>query len=232
MTQYGLRMDMDCLSCSHRKAGKSLFSCLGDGDVARIDDNRMSRTFEAGQTLFLQGDQPTGIYCLKGGLVKLESFSRNGGAQLLRLARPGEPLGYRAHLSQDEHKYRATALTKVRVCALPESFLQELRADVPAFSQALIGKLAKDLQQAEERWLGLMQKNSEQRVAEILLEFHRADEGWPSRKDMAHLVDMAPETFTRILARFESRDWVFRTRRKLKILQTTQLEKLLVLDGA
>ena len=220
-------MDMNCQSCLHRRQGKGLFSCLSCDAIDRVDENRIGRNFKAGQTLFLEGDEPFGIYCLQSGLVKLEAFSPDGGAQLLRLARPGEPLGYRAHLSRAPQQYRATALTNVHVCAIPEKFLQELRQEEASFSQSLIQKLAQDLQQAEHRWLGLLQKTSEQRVADILLEFYRAEEGWPSRKDMAQLVDMAPETFTRVLARFEKREWVFRTRTKLKLLQPQQLEKLL-----
>jgi CRP/FNR family transcriptional regulator, polysaccharide utilization system transcription regulator len=217
---------MDCQSCSHRKAGKSLFSCLSCSEVEEVENHRSSRSFQAGQVLFHQGDPHFGIYCLNSGLVKLESFSSEGGAQLLRLARPGEPLGYRAYLSRGRQRYRATAVTSVSVCALSSDYLHTLQKDVPTFSQSLIEKLSHDLEHAECRWLGLMQKNSEQRVAQILLEFQSAGEGWPPRKDMAHLVDMTPETFTRILARFEQRGWLERTRQKIELLQLEQLEKL------
>ena len=218
---------MDCRTCQNRLAGKSLFSCLDGLQVKALECHRSERRFFPGQVLFHQDDEPFGIYCLGAGLVKLEAYSPEGDAQLLRLARPGEPLGYRAYLSGGPQKYRATALTTVTVCVIPTSYLQELTVQAPEFSQSLIRKLTTDLEHAESRWLGLMQKNSEQRVAEVLLEFHHAGEGWPPRKDMAHLVDIAPETFTRILARFEKRGWVFRTRKKLELLQPVQLEKLL-----
>ena len=203
-----------------------MFSCLSASEAKELDQQRSSRKFYAGQVLFHQGDPKFGIYCLRSGLVKLESFSGDGGAQLLRLARPGEPLGYRSYVSKGTQQYRATALTTVSVCALGECYLQKMQHDIPAFSTSLIEKLSKDLKQAEYRWLGLMQKNSEQRVAEILLEFHRAQEGWPARKDMAHLVDIAPETFTRVLAKFEKRGWLKRSRKKIELLQTEMLEKL------
>lgn len=219
---------MDCRSCSHRKAGKSLFSCLSCQDIEELETHRSDRTFYAGQVLFHQDDPYFGIYCLRSGLVKLESFSEEGGAQLLRLARPGEPLGYLAYVSKGVQRYRATAVTNVSTCVLSGSYLENLQKDVPAFSQSLITKLSQDLQQAEHRWLGLMQKNSEQRVADILIEFQEADVGWPPRKDMAHLVDIAPETFTRILTRFEKRGWLRKTRKKIELLQPERLEKLRV----
>jgi CRP-like cAMP-binding protein len=180
-----------------------------------------------GQVLFDQADRAAGIYCLQSGLVKLESYSSDGGAQLLRLARPGEPLGYRAILSDGSQRYRATTLTKAEVCFIPAAHLIELKNDVPEFSQSLIRKLSQDLEKAEERWLGLMQKDSEQRVAEILLEFHEVGEGWPSRKDMAQLVDIVPETFTRILARFEKRGWLHRTRTNLRLMEVGEMRDLL-----
>lgn len=218
---------MDCRTCQNRKAGKSLFSCLDCGQVEDLESHRSERRFFSGQVLFHQDDEPFGIYCLGSGLVKLEAYSPEGDSQLLRLARPGEPLGYRAYLSGGGQKYRATALTTVTACVIPASYLNELTAQTPEFSHSLIKKLSTDLEHAESRWLGLMQKNSEQRVAEVLLEFHRAGEGWPPRKDMAHLVDIAPETFTRILARFEKNGWVYRTRKKLELLKPVQLQELL-----
>ena len=218
---------MDCRSCEQRQAGKSLFSCLSCADLERLEEQRVPRPFTAGQVLFHQGDRTAGIYCLQSGLVKLESYSAEGQAQLLRLARPGEPLGYRAFLSDGRQRYRSSALTKVEVCFIPHTYLSELKNGVPEFSQSLIKKLAEDLAAAEERWLGLMQKDSEQRVAELLLEFHQVGEGWPSRKDMAQLVDIVPETFTRILARFEKRGWLKRTRTELSLLSVEALLELL-----
>ena len=218
---------MDCRTCQNRRAGKGLFSCLDHKQVEDLENHRSERRFLPGQVLFHQDDEPFGIYCLGAGLVKLEAYSPEGDAQLLRLARPGEPLGYRAYLNGSGQKYRATALTTVTACVIPASHLNELTAQAPEFSHSLIKKLSADLEHAESRWLGLMQKNSEQRVAEVLLEFHRAGEGWPPRKDMAHLVDIAPETFTRILARFEKNGWVYRTRKKLELLKPIELQELL-----
>ena len=218
---------MDCRNCGHRQAGKGLFSCLSCTDLDRLEEQRVPRRFAAGQLLFDQDDRTTGIYCLQSGLVKLESYSADGQAQLLRLARPGEPLGYRAFLSDGRQRYRCSALTTVEVCFIPYAYLSELKTDVPEFSQSLIKKLSEDLATAEERWLGLMQKDSEQRVAELLLEFHDVGEGWPSRKDMAQLVDIVPETFTRILARFEKRGWLKRTRTDLNLTRVDALLSLL-----
>lgn len=217
---------MDCRTCKNRLAGKSLFSCLDLAQTGELEKHRSERKFKRGQVLFDQDDGPFGIYCLATGLVKLEAYSPDGHAQLLRLAGPGEPLGYRAFLSGSTQNYRAIALTNVLVCFLPAFYLSRMCREVSDFSLGLIEKLSRDLQLAEARWLGLMQKNSEQRVAELLLEFHRAGEGWPPRKDMAHLVDITPETFARILARFESLGWLSRTRKKLELLQFDELEKL------
>ena len=44
---------------------------------------------------------------------------------------------------------------------------------------------------------------------------------------MAQLVDIVPETFTRILARFEKRGWLKRTRTELSLLSVEALLELL-----
>lgn len=217
---------MKCRSCQHRLQGKSLFSCLSLEQADQLDCHRIQRSYLPGQVLFLQNDPTHGVFCLQSGLVKLEANSSGGETSLLRLARPGEPLGYRACLTGTHQRYRATALTRVKVCSIPKENLSQVAATTPSFSLSLIQKLASDLEYAEERWLGLMQRNAEERVADILLEFQRVGEGWPNRKDMAKLVDLAPETFTRVLAAFEKRGWIHRTRKKLELLQPDELEKL------
>ena len=107
---------MSCHDCHHRKSGKSLFSCLADPALDRLGEYQTSRSYARDETIFHEGEEPFGIYCLKRGLVKLETFSESGSVQLLRLARPGDPIGYRAFLGGHEHRYRATAATSVGVC--------------------------------------------------------------------------------------------------------------------
>ena len=98
-------------------------------------------------------------------------------------------------------------------------------ATQPDFANALIAKLTHDLEFSEARWLGLLQKSSEQRVAEILLELDGDDGGWPPRKEMAHLVDITPETFSRVLTQFHNKEWIWRSRRDLKVLEPEALRE-------
>lgn len=221
---------MSCHDCQHRKSGKSLFSCLEDPALDRLGEYQTSRSYAREETLFHEGEEAFGIYCLKRGLVKLETFSENGGVQLLRLARPGDPIGYRAFLGAHPHRYRATAATSVSVCVFQGHILRETIATQPDFANALISKLTRDLEYSEARWLGLLQKNSEQRVAEILLELEEDEGGWPPRKEMAHLVDITPETFSRVLTQFHNRGWISRSRRDLKILEREMLKEFVAGD--
>lgn len=215
---------MSCENCHHRLSGQSLFSCLSSPALQSLDQYRITRKHLAGQTIFQEGDECYGIYCLKSGLVTLEASALDGGVQLLRWAKPGEPLGYRAYLTGQSHKYRATALTPVTVCALPADTLRRLTREDPALAEAIIQKLAKDLETSESRWLGLRQKTSTQRVATLLLELAQASENWPSRKEMARMVDMTAETLTRILSKFHESGWIRKDRRSLSVLKPQELE--------
>ena len=215
----------NCESCQHRLQKKSLFSCLPGSCFEELEQHRSTRLFAQGKILFSPDDKPFGVYCLRRGLVKLEASCSQGKSQLLRLARPGEPLGYRSFLNSKTQKYRATALTDLRVCFFPQAYLVRILSEVPEFAQSLLKRLSDDLEFAEERWLGLMQKDAKQRVADLLLEFHELDQ-WPSRKDIALLADITPETLSRVLRDFERQAWLSRTRTKLKLLQPASIRSL------
>lgn len=219
----------NCQNCRHRQEKKSLFSCLPGDCFEELEQHRSTRHFARSMVLFSPDDKPFGVYCLRQGLVKLEAYSSDGKSQLLRLARPGEPLGYRAFLNSRNQKYKATALTDLKVCFFPQAYLVKILSEVPEFAQSLLKRLSDDLELAEERWLGLTQKDAKQRVGELLLEFHQLAEPWPSRQDIALLADIKPETLSRILKDFERRDWLSRTRSSLKLLRPESIRSLV--DG-
>ena len=91
---------MDCRDCQHRKSGKSLFSCVSEESICALDENKVGRSYPRGHTLFLEAEEPTGVYCLQKGLVKLETYSDDGQSQLLRVARPRRPAGISRSVGQ------------------------------------------------------------------------------------------------------------------------------------
>ena len=117
-------------------------------------------------------------------------------------------------------------MTPIQACFLQGKLLKDMAREDTEFAQALIQKLSQDLDFAESRWLGLLQKSSEQRVAEILLEIEEADENWPPRKEMAQMIDITPETFARVLSAFHKKGWVRRDRKTINLLDREALREL------
>ncbi|MEW5962440.1 MAG: Crp/Fnr family transcriptional regulator [Pseudomonadota bacterium] len=71
---------------------------------------------EPGETPYLQGDKCKGICCVQAGLVGVRRIDTCGRSALLRLAHPGDILGYGALLRQVDHSESAEALAPSKIC--------------------------------------------------------------------------------------------------------------------
>jgi len=64
-------------------------------------------TYKRGQIIFSEGGFSYGLHCINLGKIKIYQLGDEGKEQIVRLAREGDVLGYRALLSAN--RYNATA---------------------------------------------------------------------------------------------------------------------------
>ena len=135
-----------------------------------------------------------------------------GKEQIVRMAAPGDVLGYRAILSGERYSASATALEDSNVCFVPkELFLSIVRKD-GELSMDMMRLLSEDLRRAESTITHLAQKSVRERTAEALLflkeTYGLADDGETlnvslSREELSNLVGTATETVVRFLKEFK-----------------------------
>jgi CRP/FNR family transcriptional regulator len=83
--------------------------------------------FAPGETLFLEGEQPQGVYVLHSGTVHLLFASRSGSAKPLREAQPGQILGLSCVVTQRPHDCTAIAAEACEVAFIErDDFLRTL----------------------------------------------------------------------------------------------------------
>jgi CRP-like cAMP-binding protein len=90
-----------CAGCAAHAAG--LFCELDTPVGRRLQEQRTVHTFRRGQTIFHEGMEPTALFVISAGLVKLTSLWRGGEEHVLRLLGTGEFLGYRALLANEPY---------------------------------------------------------------------------------------------------------------------------------
>ncbi len=156
-----------CQECPGR--WDSLFNCLNDEEVNEVTDKKSHMTFKKGQMVFHEGNKPQGLYCIHDGKVKVHKVGEEGREQIVRFAKQGDALGYRALLSDEPYNASATTLEDSLICFIPRSEFMEILQKNQNLSIRTIQKLTGDLKFAETRMINMNQKHVRERVADALL---------------------------------------------------------------
>jgi CRP-like cAMP-binding protein len=198
----------DCPSRPH-----NMLSCCSASDTEAISQEKITQHYSAGQTIFGEGARPAGLYCVRGGRVKITRAGGDGKEQIIRLVRPGDVLGYRALVAEMAHTTSAVALSDCTVCLIPKRLVGQQLSGNALFSSAMLQLLAASLGATTERMLHLAYKPVRERLAEALLlllrTYHPAEAvGQPftiaiSREDLGALMGTTKETTTRMLSEFK-----------------------------
>lgn len=190
-----------CRQCGVRHL--SLFAALDDAALQslhyRIEDAR----FRAGQTLYEADTLGRTIFSIRAGVVMLERLTPQAERRILRLAGQGDVVGLEALLGQT-HSSRAIALSDVAACALPTAQVQELSLSNRAFTQHLMVRWQRALDEADEWLAELSIGPARERVLRLILKFTDYFGGsriqLPMREDIGAMLGMTLETASRVIS--------------------------------
>jgi CRP/FNR family cyclic AMP-dependent transcriptional regulator len=123
-TPYGLEVIEDCIACPLLK--DRVFCNLGKDALAGLDAISSSATYPKGAILFVEGQDPRGVFILCTGRVKLYGAAANGKSVIFRIAEAGEIIGLPSTLSEKPYEVTAEVLEPTQA-----NFIR--RADFLAF---------------------------------------------------------------------------------------------------
>lgn len=225
---------LGCESCQSRKF--SLFNEVAESHLCQLSADKSFVFYKKGQTLFYEGTRPMGLFCINEGAIKVYKSTPNGKEQIIRLAKSGDFLGYRALLGEEHYAASATILEDAKVCFIPkESFMHLLSIDSNLYRK-LMKSVCHELGIMEEKVTELSQKSVRERLAHTLLmlmetygidgeENSRKIDLALSREDLASIVGTATETVIRLLSEFKSDGYIDFDGKKIKILNSKALIK-------
>lgn len=223
---------VDCETCGSRH--KSIFCHLELDELAAFSENKSCISFKKGQQIFHEGAQPLGIFCVNDGKVKIAYSGHDGKEQIVRMAKAGDVLGYRALLSAERYNASATAIDETNVCFVPrDTFFSVLKKN-SGLSMEIIKMLSGELKKAEQTITDFAQRPVRERMAEGLL-FLKETYGFEedgttlnivlSREDIANLVGTATETAIRLLSELKHDKVVEFVGKKIRVLDMDALIK-------
>src|SRR5689334_13487634 len=104
---YGFEPNENCQSCKMR--ANSFFCHLNAAGLKDFNAVKSPVMYPAGALLFMERQDPRGVFVLCAGQVKLTISSSAGKTLILRIAKPGEILGLMAAML--DSPYEVTAET-------------------------------------------------------------------------------------------------------------------------
>ncbi len=208
----------DCENCAIRSV--ALFGEIHQQTVQRVHDQARQLEEPEGTILYREGHAANAAFTLREGIVKLVRNQPGGRSQIVRLLVGGDFFGAEG-LFGDTHHHTAITLTPVTLCRLPNTLLEQLRTDDPAFSDALLGRWRRALDEVESLALELGNRKAEERLASFLLHWqrkHGPQAQWLplplSRGELGELLGLRVETVSRVMARWK-RERLFEERNRL-----------------
>ena len=209
---------------------------MHDASVAEFDKLKTSNTYKRKQIVFYEGNMPYGLHCIYSGKVKVYKTGSEGREQIVRIAGPGDILGYRALFANEPYSATAEALEDAMICFIDKNAFFPILAKNPGTALNIIKKLSVELREAEDKVKDFAQKSARERMAELLLmlqtTYGKKTSKGPvidlllSREEMADMIGTTQETAIRLLSEFKSDKMIDMDGRKITILDAPALSEV------
>ncbi len=187
------------------------------------------RRIGVGEHLYRVGDPFRNLFAVRTGCLKTYAVDSGGREHVMAFHFPGELIGSDA-IYPERCVSSCVALVPSVLCCLPFSVLTSLSRDIPELQTQLLRAMSRDVLgtssiagdfTAEERLAGFL--------VMVSARLHRARKPAAaldlamSRQDIANYLRLAPETVSRILARFQKSGLVKTDRKHITLLDQNGL---------
>jgi CRP/FNR family cyclic AMP-dependent transcriptional regulator len=231
---YGFESNENCQSCQSRADG--FFCQLSAPAVKDFNAVKSSASYPAGALLFLEKQDPRGVFVLCAGQVKLSISSSAGRTLILRIAKPGEILGLMATLAGVPYEVTAETLHPCQVAFIRRDDFLHFVAEHPEAYQGAVKQLSTLYSGACEqlRTVGLS-ASAPEKLARLLLDWSTEAKDTKQRtqvklplthEEIAEFIGTTRETVTRTLSEFKSHHLVALEGSTLMISNRPALESI------
>ncbi|CBW26269.1 putative FNR-family transcriptional regulator protein [Halobacteriovorax marinus SJ] len=212
-----MKAPIKCENCPSNSSG--IFCELHGFDLEDVDQHKVINKYKKGQTLFVQGNHPFGIFCISKGNIKVTKVGADGKESIVRICHGGDIIGHRSLFTEEHYTATATAIEDSEVCFIDKSFILKMINEKPSVSLNIINKLSVDMGKAETKLSSFHQKNVRERLAELLIVLSKSHGEAISdgriklnlkltREEMATMIGTANETLIRFISEFKDENLI------------------------
>jgi CRP/FNR family cyclic AMP-dependent transcriptional regulator len=230
---YGLNIIDNCMICPVRE--EHLFCNLPLPAVQRLNEIKSTAVYPKTTMLFIEGQEPRGVFVLCAGKAKLFTSSSDGKTIITKISGAGDVLGLNAAISNRPYEVTAEMTGQANFIAR-DALLQFLR-EYGEVALRVAEQLSRNYYTAYEeiRTLGLTSSPSE-KFAKLLLSWSpkAGSASEPAQmkltlthEEIAEMIGTTRETVSRLFADFKKKQLVLLKGSTLIIRNKPALEKML-----
>ena len=209
-----------------------LLSDLESGELERIAQVAIPRSFPKGARVFHEGDESDACYVIRAGEVRVTREHSDGRAIALATLGPGELFGELAMLDGGVRSASVEALSDAELLAVSATDMRGLLERNASITAKLVVALTRRLRETNERISRQSFQTVPSRVAGVLSQLVEAESAEPGRDgvtirmnqaDLAQLAGTSRESVSRFLAVLERAGVVRVGRGRVTVLEPSRL---------
>jgi CRP/FNR family transcriptional regulator, cyclic AMP receptor protein len=210
---YGLEILDNCLSCPVRE--EHLFCNLPLPAVKKLNDIKSTAVYPKSTMLFIEGQQPRGVFVLCAGKAKLYTSASDGKTIITKISEPGDVLGLNATISNRPYEVTAEMMEPGQANFIARDALVQFMRENGEVAVRVAEQLSRNYYSAYEeiRTLGLASSPSE-KFAKLLLSWSpkTGKASGPenlkltlTHEEIAEMIGTTRETVSRLFSDFKKK---------------------------
>jgi CRP/FNR family transcriptional regulator, polysaccharide utilization system transcription regulator len=222
-------IETSCLACRNRA---DIFNALKSHEIEKVDCERVSIHYNAGEVIFKQGAPCNNFICITSGLVKLYLEHENSHNVIIGLIRPVTYIFEPGAFTDFRHHFTAVASEETTACIIDVNIMQHLMKTNPDFATEYINKVSLQAIELFRKISSVTQKHVYGRMADMLIYLQTKvyhDNPFDltiSRQDIADLAGMTKESSIRVLKKFKDDNIISLEGNHIEILNLAKLEAI------
>jgi len=210
---YGLNIIDNCLTCPVRE--EHLFCNLSRPALQKLDEIKSTAIYPKSAVLFIEGQQPRGVFVLCAGKAKLSTSSSEGKTLITKISHAGDVLGLNAAISNHPYEVTAEMIEPGQANFIPRDALLHFLKEHGEVALRVAEQLSRNYYTAYEeiRTLGLTASPAE-KFAKLLLSWYPekgARDGAAqitmtlTHEEIAEMIGTTRETVSRLFSDFKKK---------------------------
>src|ERR1051326_3379914 len=233
-TPYGLNIIDNCVTCPVKE--DHLFCNLPDTALQKLNEIKSTAVYPKSAVLFIEGQQPRGVFVLCTGRAKLSTSSTEGKTLITKISEGGDVLGLNAAISNPPYEVTAEMIEPGQANFIPRDALLRFLKEQGEVALRVAEQLSRNYYTAYEeiRTLGLTSSPAE-KFAKLLLSWY-PDNGPTNgqaqikltltHEEIAEMIGTTRETVSRLFSEFKKKQLLQVKGSTLVIRNRPALEKI------